>query len=57
MYYEDVDWCYRANIAASLGACQARRSRVDGEIRSRLVRELLRDEPPFVLDFVTKVEA
>ena len=39
-------------IAASLRACRAR---ANGEMRSRLVRELLRDEPPFVLDFVAKV--
>ena len=45
-----------AEIAASLGAWQTRRPPVDGETRSRLVRELLRGEPPFVLDFATKVE-
>ena len=42
-------------IAASLRTCLARGSRADGETRSRLVTELLRDEPPFVQDFVAKV--
>lgn len=41
-----------AEIAESLRACRARRSRTGAEGR---VRELLRDEPSFVLDFVSKV--
>jgi GT2 family glycosyltransferase len=44
-------------IAASLGACRVGRSGVGAPMRSRRVRELLRDEPRFVLEFVAKVGA
>jgi hypothetical protein len=41
-----------AEIADSLRACRAGRSAAGAQTR---VRDLLRDEPPFVLDFVAKV--
>ncbi len=43
-------------IAVYLQTLLGSKLRFDGEIRSRLVRDLLRDEPPFVLDFLSKVE-
>ncbi len=46
-----------AEIAASLRACRVGRSGVGAQMRSRHVRELLRDEPLFVREFVAKVGA